>query len=93
MKFKPRKVAFPVLLVFILGIATVNVHATSHLSAEASECNQCSAYSDPIADDDCGNFEINASMRKSFGCEHPPELTENGSIQHLFARGPPESPR
>jgi hypothetical protein len=90
MIFKHKQIAASILLAFVLGIATVSVHAAAHLSAEATDCNLCLVYSDQPAEGNGGVFELNASVQTSSGCEHPPKVSENASVRRLFARGPPE---
>ena len=89
MKFEPRQFAIPILLVFVLGIASVNAHATTHLLEEAVDCELCSTYSKPPAGNDGAVFELDSFVQTSAACEHPPEWTENEIVRRLFARGPP----
>jgi hypothetical protein len=89
MKFEPRQFAIPILLAFVLGIASVNAHATTHLLEEAVDCELCSAYSNPPVGNDGASFELNSFVQASAACEHPPEWTENEIVRRLFARGPP----
>ena len=89
MKFEPRKFAVPILLALILGIASVNAHASTHLLEEAVDCELCSAYSNPPASNDGMSFELDSFVQASAACEHPPEWTENEFVRRLFARGPP----
>ena len=89
MKFAPRQFAVPILLAFVLGIASVNAHATTHLLEEAVDCELCSAYSNPPAGSDGEAFELDTFEQASVACEHPPKWTENEFARHLFARGPP----
>jgi hypothetical protein len=91
MIFKHKQIAASILLAFVLGIATVSVHAAAHLSAEATDCNLCLVYSDQPAEGKGGVFELNPSVQDSSGCEHPPKVSENASVRRLFARGPPKS--
>jgi hypothetical protein len=90
MIFEHKQIAAIILLALVLGTATVNVHAASHLSAEATDCNLCLVYSDQPAEDNGGVFEFNAGVQTLSGCEHPPKVAENASVMRLFARGPPQ---
>jgi len=85
----PRQLALPILLAFVLGIASVSAHATTHLFDEAVDCNLCSANSNPPAGNDGEVLELDISVQASAACEHPPQWTENGTVRRLFARGPP----
>ena len=89
MRFEPRQLAVPILLAFVLGIASVNAHATTHLFDEVIECNLCSANSTPPVGNDGEAFELGISVQAYAGCGHPPKWTENGTVRRLFARGPP----
>jgi hypothetical protein len=89
MKFNPRKIAVPILLAFVLGIASVDAHATTHLLGDGVDCNLCSTYSNPPINNDGVAFELNSYVQASAACEHPPEWTENQIVRRLFARGPP----
>jgi len=89
MKFEPRHFAIPILLAFVLGIASVNAHSTTHLLEEAVDCELCSAYSNHPTGNDGAAFELNSFVQASAACEHPPEWTENEIVRRLFARGPP----
>ena len=89
MKFNPRQIAAPILLAFVLGIASVDAHVTTHLLGDAADCNLCAAYSNPPVDNDGVAFELNSYVQASAACEHPPEWTENQIVRSLFARGPP----
>jgi len=89
MKFEPRQFALPILLAFVLGIASVNAHTSAHLLDEAVDCELCSAYSNPPASNDVAAFELKVIAQASAACEHPPEWTENDIVQRLYARGPP----
>lgn len=91
MKFELPKFAIPILLAFVLGIASGNAHATTHLLEDAVDCELCSTYSNPPAGNDGAVFELDAFERASAACEHPPEWTENEIVLRLFARGPPET--
>jgi len=91
MTIAPRQFVVPILLAFVLGIASVNAHASTHLFDEAVDCDLCLAYSNPPAGDDGDAFEINISVQPSAACEHPPKLTENEIVRRLFARGPPRT--
>jgi len=89
MKFELRQFAIPILLAFVLSIASINAHAGAHLLDEAVDCNLCSAYSNPPAGNDGEAVELNTAVQASAACEHPPKWTENGIVRRLFARGPP----
>ena len=89
MRFEARQVAVPILLAFVLGITSVNVHTSKHLLDEAADCELCSAYSNPPVGNDDASFELNSFVQVSAACEHPPEWTENEIVRRLFARGPP----
>jgi len=91
MNFQPRQVAVSILLAFVLGIASVNAHAATHLLDEAVDCELCSAYSNPPAGNDGEAFELDTFEQASVACEHPPKLTENEIVRRLFARGPPRT--
>ena len=91
MTFEPRQVAVYILLSFILGIASVNAHASTHLLDDAVDCELCSAYSNPPAGNDGEAFELDTFEQASAACEHPPERTENETVRRLFARGPPRT--
>jgi len=90
MNFNARQLTIPVLLAFIFGIASVDVHATSHLSGEVIDCNLCSTYSDSPANIAGATFELKTFKKSSLPCEHPPTSLENEAVQRLFARGPPQ---
>jgi len=90
MNIEIRQIAVSVLLVFLFGIATVNAHAVTHASGDATECNLCSTHSEPPDSIDGVIFELDTSLHTNFECQHPPTWTENGSVQRLFARGPPQ---
>jgi hypothetical protein len=90
MNFKFEQIAALVLLATILSLATVNVHAASHLSGEAVDCKLCSIHSDQPFESDSQAFEHSVSARTVFRCEHPPKSTENEIVRRLFARGPPQ---
>jgi hypothetical protein len=89
MKFEARQIAVPILLAFVLGITSVNAHASTHLLDEAVDCELCSAYSNPPAGNDGSSFELSSFVQASAACEHPREWTENQIVRRLFARGPP----
>jgi hypothetical protein len=91
MNIEIRQIAVSVLLVFIFGIATVNAHAVTHVSGDATDCKLCSTYSEPPDNIDGVVFELYTSLQTRIECEHPPTWTENGSVQRLFARGPPQN--
>jgi hypothetical protein len=90
MTFERKQIAALVLLAIILSLATVNVHAASHLSGEAVDCKLCSNYSDQPSENNGQAFEHGVPVRTVFGCEHPPKWTENEIVRRLFARGPPQ---
>jgi len=91
MTFEPRQIAVYILLVFILGIASVNAHATTHLLNDVVDCELCLAYSNPLPGNDGESFELNSFVQASAACEHPPKWTENEIVRRLFARGPPRT--
>jgi len=91
MTFEARQIAIYILLVFILGIASVNAHATTHLLNDVVECELCLAYSNPPVGNDGASFEIESFVQASAACEHPPKWTENEIVRCLFARGPPRT--
>ena len=90
MNFERKQIAALALLAFILSMATVNTHATSHFSGEAVDCKLCSIYLDQPIENNGRAFELDVLARTVFGCEHPPESTENEAVRRLFARGPPQ---
>jgi len=91
MKLELRQFTIPILLAFVLGIASGDAHATTHLLEEAVDCELCSTYSNPPAGNDGAVFELDSFEQASAACEHPPERTENEIVLRLFARGPPGS--
>ena len=91
MNIKVEQLTIPLLRAFIFGIASIDVHATAHLSGEVIDCSLCSTNSDSPADVAGATFELKTFINPSHPCEHPPTSPENEAVQRLFARGPPQN--
>ena len=89
MRLELRQFAIPVLLAFVLGIASVNAHASTHLLADAYDCDLCSTYSNPPASPAAEAFLFSEFRPSVAACQRPPQWTENEIVERLFARGPP----
>ena len=85
-----RKLAFTILIAFVLSVSLINVHAATHLSAEVLDCELGSIFSDPPDGVAIGAIDVPVSLPLALRFDSLRRSRGTSTDRLLQARGPPD---
>jgi len=89
MQLMSRNFALSLLLTLVVSYTAASVHATTHVSGEALDCELCSTYSkfSDVVISEADN--LLSGLAYAIACEQPSDLTVSATLYATCARGPP----
>lgn len=91
MRIDPQKFLAVLILAIVVNIAAANVHAATHTSSDAVECEMCSAFFDAADSIAADPFESGPIFGQSSTGSVAAARADHAFVISAFPRGPPVS--